>query len=84
MDGKAVDITLTLIGTVLPWPYLLTACWTSALRCIIKLGTMGSIHGFDIDTSHFNGMPDDAVSYVMVRCLTFCGIARKRSTASIG
>ena len=26
-----------------------------AARCIIKLGTLGTIIGFDIDTSHFNG-----------------------------
>ena len=25
--------------------------------CIIKLGVPGSIHAFDIDTSHFNGKP---------------------------
>lgn len=25
-------------------------------RCIIKLGTSGNVFGFDVDTSHFNGM----------------------------
>jgi hypothetical protein len=26
-------------------------------RCTIKLGTTGIITGFDIDTTHFDGMP---------------------------
>jgi hypothetical protein len=26
-------------------------------RCIIKLGTAGTLSGFDIDTTHFNGEP---------------------------
>lgn len=28
----------------------------SLFRCIIKLGTPGSIIGFDVDTAHFNGL----------------------------
>lgn len=27
-------------------------------RCVIKLGVSGSITGFDVDTSHFNGASD--------------------------
>lgn len=34
-----------------------TSCATPLChRAIIKLGTSGSVIGFDIDTSHFNGM----------------------------
>jgi allantoicase len=34
--------------------------------CIIKLGTPGSIHGFDIDTSHFNGNEAPQVSVEVI------------------
>lgn len=55
MAGKLVDTILTLIGedfeSRVPEQVRL-----SCPRAIIKLGTTGTIKGFDIDTSHFNGM----------------------------
>lgn len=52
-DGKPVDITLALTGKGFESrsPENLKA----VIRAIIKLGTPGTINGFDIDTSHFNG-----------------------------
>jgi allantoicase len=53
-DGKLVDITLALTGR----GFESQSPRKSHLRyhrAIIKLGTTGTINGFDIDTSHFNG-----------------------------
>ncbi|CAL1707370.1 unnamed protein product [Somion occarium] len=37
--------------------------------CIIKLGTSGTVHGFDIDTSHFNGNEAPQVSVQAVQAV---------------
>lgn len=53
--GRAGGTTLVMIGMycTLQMPFV-----SGYPRCIIKLGAAGYVHGFDIDTSHFNGVLD--------------------------
>ena len=53
--GKADGITLPMTGES---SFLLMHMdWSKRepSRCVVKLGTSGTINGFDVDTSHFNG-----------------------------
>jgi allantoicase len=55
MAGKPVDTTSTMTGKSLRVE-LRRETNEVVHRAIIKLGTTGTICGFDIDTSHFNGV----------------------------
>lgn len=54
MDGKPAGITPITTGESTQLCNL-DAKWKYYGRCIIKLGTAGTVFGFDIDTTHFNG-----------------------------
>ena len=55
MVGNREDTIPIMIGEGQDTPTLLNFFTTRTSRCIIKLGTSGTIIGFDIDTTHFNG-----------------------------
>ena len=38
----------------------------TSCRCIIRLGTSGTISGFDVDTTHFNGAGKPYISFVLI------------------
>jgi hypothetical protein len=56
MAGKAVDTIQPMTGKGFSESKFTSCAQLRCHRAIIKLGTTGSIKGFDIDTSHFNGM----------------------------
>jgi len=67
--GRVGDTTLVLIGVYckLQKPFF----FSGSPRCIIKLGAPGFVHGLDIDTSHFNGVPSfSAVVTAFLECST--------------
>lgn len=56
MDGKHDDTIQHTTGKLGPlFRVRKEADVVVSVRCILKLGTTGTIFGFDIDTTHFNG-----------------------------
>lgn len=43
--------------------------YTFIVRCIIQLGTTGTISGFDIDTANFNGVPTHLSLSIAINCV---------------
>lgn len=56
-DGNPDDTTLPMTGEASSPANAHGLVKKNPPRCIIKLGAPGSIAGFDVDTSHFNGAP---------------------------
>jgi hypothetical protein len=86
VDGKAVGTTRPPIGVWYSRSLVIHFPHSSSPRCIIKLGTPGTIVGFDIDTSHFNGAcaPSvDSISHALLQGMRLHKLQCRPSSSSL-